>query len=291
MLQIKCSAKINLALSIVGKRPDGYHELDMLMQSVSLYDYVMLQPSSQISISCNFKYIPTDERNIAYRAAQVFFKALGSKDGVDIVLKKRIPSQAGLGGGSSDCAGVLLGLNHLYKNPFSIQHLKELGLTLGADVPFFFDGGCQRAQGVGEILSPISNRLKAHFLLVKPKKGVKTNEAFALYAKMPHPASFSIDQCILALSQGNLPAFCKATGNNLLEPAMSLCSQIKPILDDLKKAGALGAFMSGSGSTCFGVFAHGADCKQAYRHFLSRGDVMVYECRALPQSLFLLPNQ
>lgn len=289
MLQIKCSAKINLALSIIGKRPDGYHELDMLMQSVSLYDYVMLAPSSQISVSCNFRYIPTDERNIVYRAAKAFFRAIDCTDGIAITLKKRIPTQAGLGGGSSDCAGVLFGLNHLYGLPLSLQQLKELGLSLGADVPFFLEGGCQRAQGVGEVLSPVSSRMNAHFLLVKPKRGVKTNEAFALYAKTPHPSPISIDQCITALSQGDLHAFCRATGNSLLQASISLCSQIGPILDDLQNAGAAGAFMSGSGSTCFGIFSRGEDCKQAYQHFLARGDVMVYECRALPKSLFFLP--
>ncbi|MEI6100598.1 MAG: 4-(cytidine 5'-diphospho)-2-C-methyl-D-erythritol kinase, partial [Eubacteriales bacterium] len=170
-MKLYAYAKLNLALKIIGQRPDGYHELDMLMQLISLCDEVIIEKSDYITVRCD-TWLPPD--NTLSKAASAFFETTGITGGADIYVKKNIPEQAGLGGGSSDGATVLMALNEMYGAGLAKAALIDLGKKIGADVPFFIEGGCARAQGTGEILTPLRNNLDCTYLLAKPAGGVGT---------------------------------------------------------------------------------------------------------------------
>ncbi|MBQ9941812.1 MAG: 4-(cytidine 5'-diphospho)-2-C-methyl-D-erythritol kinase [Christensenellaceae bacterium] len=255
MLIINAHAKLNLYLEITGRRADGYHLLDMVMQSVDLCDTVSLSlcEGGGVQLSCSDPAVPTDGRNLACKAAASVFAATGYAGGANIHIEKRIPMGAGMGGGSADGAAVLFGLNELLGRPLSAEKLAALALPLGADVPFALTGGCLRAQGVGEVLTPLSNNMEGCYLLLKPKAGVNTAAAYGAYDAAPVPGPGSA-ACIAALAGGDIAAFGAATFNALLPAAKQLCPPVSELLAYLSGC-ADAAFMTGSGSTCVGVFA------------------------------------
>ena len=178
-MKLLSPAKINLFLHITGRRPDGYHELVSLMSCIGLHDQVSLTfNTGKTSVTCRHPDVPNDEGNIAYRAAACFFKALGKADGVEIFIDKHIPVAAGLGGGSSNAASVLLGLNDYYENPFSRDDLKRMGLSLGADVPFFICRKPALASGIGEKLAPYPWLKPYHILLIFQGIGISTAQVY-----------------------------------------------------------------------------------------------------------------
>ena len=191
-MKIKAHAKINLSLDIVGTDERGYHKLRMVMQSISLCDEIELirseEPGIDISIEDLRKgingEIPTDRRNLMYRAAELMIKRCGIKGGVRMKLTKRIPSEAGLAGGSADAAAVLKGMNALFGLGLSEAELMDIGVGLGADIPFCITGGTALAEGIGEILTPIDNKCRLHVLLIKPKAGMSTPKAYAEYDRL-----------------------------------------------------------------------------------------------------------
>lgn len=248
-------AKINLTLDILGKRPDGYHDVAMLMQSVSLSDTVelTLTDSADILISCSDPSIPTDSRNIVYKIAEAFFKSTGIKNtGVAIHIEKVIPSEAGLAGGSADGAATLRLLNIAFDANLSDKELCEIGAKVGSDIPFCIVGGTKLALGTGTTLHKVRSMPKCHIVIVKPEVSVSTKEAYAL-ADSRRGAKFNYtDFCKALLYSGDLSGICSALHNDF-EEVLNL-SEINEVKSIMYKSKALGAAMSGSGSAVFGVF-------------------------------------
>lgn len=253
---VRAPAKINLLLDIIGKGADGYHFLRTVMQTVSLYDKITIRLENEagIRIYCDKENIPLDSENLAYKAAEAFFnytKLQGS--GLGITLGKNIPSQAGLAGGSADAAGVLVGLNALFEAGLSYEELKEIGLTLGADVPFCIKGGTALAEGIGEILTTLPDISDdCVFLIAKPPIGCSTPAVFKAYDEIEAPAHPECDGLIAAAATGNPELFAPLC-SNILEQAVSI-HEIEKIKNTMLLNGAMGASMTGSGSAVFGIF-------------------------------------
>lgn len=270
---VKTHAKINLTLDVVGKREDGYHDLCMVMQSVSLHDRVMLKKTKEegISLSTNLPYLPINRNNIAYKAAELFFSATGiPSQGLSIHMEKHIPVAAGLAGGSSNGAGVLFGLNRLFDAALSPQELRQLGLKLGADVPFSLLGGTALAEGVGEILTPLAPMPNCHLLLVKPRCSVSTPKVFGklnLKEVHYHPDTSGMLQ---GLESKDLSEIAHRMYNVLETVTGKDYPEIGRIEEKMLSYGALGSIMSGSGPTVFGVFQQKSQAESAFRHFRRR---------------------
>lgn len=252
-MKILSPAKINLFLQVTGKRPDGYHELFSLMCCVDLCDTIFLQFGLRnIRVESSHPQIPLDDTNLAHRAAALFFNALNVNDGIKIVIEKFIPVSAGLGGGSSNAASVLKGLNHHYGNPFSQDQLMSMGLGLGADVPFFLFGKQALASGIGEKLEAYPTSLPFHVVMVYPGFEVSTREVF-------QNLNLGLTKCKKKLTK----TFFKKSGfdaglhlcNDLEKVTASKYPVITSIKEQLLSCGALGALMSGSGPTVFGLFS------------------------------------
>jgi 4-diphosphocytidyl-2-C-methyl-D-erythritol kinase len=248
-MDVFACAKLNLALKITGRRADGYHELDMVMQEISLCDEIGIEKSDALSFSANTP-LPAD--NTLLRAARAFFDYTKICGGADIRIVKNIPAQAGLGGGSSDAAAVLKALNALYGTGLSNLEMIGLGRRVGADVPFFIVGGCARARGTGELIAPLENNLNLTYLLVKPPGGVGTKEAYEAYHRLPGKET-DIESVIDALTAGDDRLYGESASNDLAPAAVYLCPDIKKILAEMKNP--LCAMVTGSGSCVFGAYA------------------------------------
>ncbi len=284
MLQQKAYAKLNLSLDILGQRSDGYHDLRMVMQSVSLHDTVTLIPrEAGVTLLCDDPGIPSGKGNIAYRAAEAFLHAAGDRSsGVEIHIEKRIPSQAGMAGGSSDAAAVLRGLNQLYKAPLTVAELCHIGSKIGADVPYCVVGGSQLAEGTGERLSPLPDMPGCSIVVCKPAIGVGTAEAFRRADQRPSPPRGYTGGVIDALKRSDLPALGRALGNDF-EDILPIAA-VSHLKELLRKAGALGAAMTGSGSAVFALFATGTQAAAA-RELLPK-DLFACVCRPVPAYCF-----
>lgn len=251
-MKVNACAKINLFLDITGIRQDGYHTLEMIMQSVSLCDEV------RVSLSDNGITVYTEgieqEKNIAYRAAKAFFEKTGIQGGLEVHIEKKIPMQAGLGGGSADAAAVLLCANELFGNPLSEEELLLLGNTVGADVPFALKGGTALAKGTGDELADIENRLACAYVIVKPEGGVNTKEAFSLFDRTKKQGGGDLSACVASLEHADINAFAKNAYNALEPAAKLLCPEINGALTGLlADPDVKCAFMTGSGSACVGI--------------------------------------
>ncbi len=261
-MRLKAYAKLNLALQIVGQYENGMHELDMLMQTVSLADELEILAAEKTIISC--KEMPVDENNTAWMAARLFFEKTGIETGASITLEKNIPSQAGLGGGSSDAAAVLHGLNRLYGTELTKEELKEIGVRIGADVPFFIEGGCMRARGVGQILTPVENRCRFRHLLVKPDGSVPTGLAYRTYHELPKTL-MDVDKITQSLEAGDAAAYFGAAENALMPAGIRICPEVETIIKECRRQGAEFAMMTGSGSCVFAVFEKETDLQAAQK--------------------------
>ena len=262
-ITVPAYAKLNLTLDILGKRDDGYHEMQMVMQTVSLHDDVTVTLTDGKGITCRVDgaALPCDERNLAVKAARAFCEAMDYGGGIDIALIKRIPSEAGMAGGSADAAGVLVGLNVLYGAKLSMSELCALGAKIGADVPFALMGGTCRVQGVGDVMKALPPCPDCWFTVVMPDYGVSTPEAFAAYDKVgssTHPDCEAQEKAIRA---EDLAGVCAAAGNALEE--CSGARDNEAIKTALKENGAVTALMTGSGAAVFGVFRTEAEAKAA----------------------------
>lgn len=262
MLKIKAYAKINMYLKVLGQRQDGYHDMNMIMQSVDLSDLLSFKRAEHIRVRCDDKRLANEQKNTAYRAAAAFFDYTGLKGGIDIKINKHIPLMAGLGGGSADAAATLLALTKLYPNAVSPLELSAIGKMIGADVPFSLSGGCKRASGIGENLQQEENNLDCFYLIVKPRGGVSTKEAFKLFDKETARRETDIEKCLWAMRTGNLEQFSKYTANSLEDAAKKLCPEIGEILDRLRPL-AEACFMTGSGSSVVGLFSKRRRAKAA----------------------------
>jgi 4-diphosphocytidyl-2-C-methyl-D-erythritol kinase len=252
-MKILSPAKINLFLQVTGKRPDGYHELFSLMCCVTLFDTIFLRfGTEKIEIESSHPQLPLDETNLAHKAAVLFFKTLGAKEGVKITIEKSIPIAAGLGGGSSNAASVLRGLNHHFNFPFSRDRLMALGLNLGADVPFLLFQKPALASGIGEKLEPYAEPLPNCVIIVHPGFRVSTAEVFQNLNLRLTNCKKKITKPFLKETSYNVSLhLC----NDLEAVTVSKYPEINSIKGQLIEQGALGALMSGSGPTVFGLFS------------------------------------
>lgn len=265
-IELKARAKINLSLDVLGKRADGYHDVKMIMQTVGLHDRVFIESAREgINVACNSRWVPSGSGNIAYKAAQLLIDELKIKNGVRIRIDKRIPVAAGLGGGSSDAAAVLNGLNTMFALGLEQSELMELGRKIGADVPFCIRGGTMLAEGTGEVLTELPSFSGMNIVLVKPRIGVSTAWVYKnldLNAIVSRPDT---DTMIQAL-ESKRPDILAANMVNVLETVtVKRHSIIHGIKERLKGLGALGSMMSGSGPTVFGLFGDFNTAANAYK--------------------------
>ena len=253
----KAFAKINISLDVIGKRPDGYHEMLMVMQSVTLSDdvYVELLQGSEVTAQTNLRFIPCDDRNLAVRAAKVFFKAQSISDtGAFIRIKKNIPVGAGMAGGSSDAAAVLRALNTLYGKPYDRDGLEALAAGIGSDVAFCVSGGTVLATGRGEMLLPLPSLPDCNIVVCKPEFSISTPELFRKLDSVKlrcHPDSAGICE---ALIDGDLSKLARRMYNVFEDVPDRRMSSIAEIKNRMLDCGALGAIMTGTGSAVFGIF-------------------------------------
>ena len=253
-IQVKAHAKINLTLEVLSKREDGYHNIISVMQSISLHDLLHLVPSNKgIKIYCGHPRVPNDESNLAYKAAEKLLEYTGIKKGVEIRIKKGIPVAAGLGGGSADAAGVLLGLNKLWDLGIHLEDLSSLGMGLGADVPFCIYGGTALARGIGEKITPLPTAPKLDLILIKPPFGLSAGDIYKAYDKMTVDAAPNHQKLMEGLDRNDTTMIVDNVGNMLQAAAVKARPKIQDLVDILKGVGCPGVFMSGSGPTVCGV--------------------------------------
>lgn len=263
-MRLEARAKINWTLDILGQRPDGYHLMDMLMQPVTLCDEITLTPAPAITLQVTgSRIIPSDSRNLAFRAAEALRSATGCALGAAILVHKRIPSGAGLGGGSADAAGVLWGLNRLWNTGLSDGELERIGLTLGADVPFCLRGGLGRVGGIGEVITTLPEAPVWPLVIVQPCRGLSTATVFRAYHDAFEVQRPDTDAAQSALLAHDLTALAPALGNALEGVSLAARPEIGQAIEALLALGARAARMSGSGSAVFGVFDDADTARQA----------------------------
>ena len=268
-ITVRSYAKINLGLDVLGVLPNGYHTLKMIMQTVSLHDTLCFEKTegSNVELSTNLSYLPTDQNNLIYKAISLFKEKYGISDGIRCTVTKRIPVAAGLAGGSGNAAAALKAMDALFDTKLTPEALASDGLKLGADVPYCLMGGTALAEGIGEVLTPLPAPPDAKVLIVKPKVSVSTKEVYTnLHETTVHP---DIDACIDALKTGSLKKLCDNLGNVLEDVTVKLHPCIADIKSKMLEAGADGALMSGSGPSVFGLFSDEAKAKGAYDLFKS----------------------
>ena len=270
-IEEKAYAKINLSLDVLGVRSDGYHEMRMVMQSISLCDTVSITPtdSGEVRVKSNFRFLPSDGRNIAVKAAKAFFAAAGMEErGLNIVLEKKIPVCAGMGGGSSDAAAVLRGLNRLYDRPFTAEQLEDISRTLGSDVPFCVRGGTQLATGRGDELKRLPPMPECPIVVCKPGFSISTPELFKQLGGKKCAVHPDTDGIIAALEKGELAGVARRMYNVFEDILPRRYEGIFEIKRRLLDGGAVGTIMTGTGSAVFGIF-DSADAAAAAREEIS----------------------
>lgn len=256
MMKQKAYAKVNIGLDVLRRRPDGYHELKMIMQTVDICDELTFEREREpgIQLRIDGADLPADERNLAYRAAALLMEEKHIREGVSITLKKRIPIAAGMAGGSADAAAVMRGLNALFAMGYSTKSLQKLGVKLGADIPYCISGGTMLSEGIGEVLTPLPAPPDCHLVVAKPDVDVSTAFVYRNLRADSLPFHPDIDGMAKALAAGDLKGITDRMGN-VLE---TVTVREYPVIDRIKKRmcglGAENALMSGSGPTVFGIY-------------------------------------
>lgn len=268
-LRAKSYAKVNLSLDVKGKRDDGYHIVNMVLQSIDLCDKLEFEINSDIVFECDNKYIPSDGSNLIVKAANLLKREFGGY-GALIRLNKNIPAAAGLAGGSSNAAATLVALNKLWDLNIDLPMLKQLAVSLGADVPFCIEGGTKVASGIGDVLLDIKTpQLK--LLIVKPPLFVSTKDVYTEYDKLDFIENNYTIKMIDAINSDSIACICRSLGNDLERVTI----KNYPIIGEIKKKmierGASGTLMSGSGPTVFGIFDNWDSLNMAYNAFLNEG--------------------
>ena len=273
-IHLKAMAKINLGLDVIGKRPDSYHDLRMIMQTVRLFDRIRLSEtrSAGVRMKTNLRYLPTDQGNHACQAAKMLMEEFRIPGGVFIELEKHIPVAAGLAGGSADAAAVLVGMNHLFRLGLSQEELRERGVRIGADVPYCVMRGTALAEGIGDRLTPLPRIPDCHIVIAKPDLRVSTKFVYThltLDGNTKHP---EIDAQIEAIRQGDLGKMSSLCGNVLEDVTIPAHPQIAALKEEMRRCGALTAMMSGSGPTVFGIFEEEERAQRACRRLRESAD-------------------
>lgn len=264
-IELKALGKINLGLDILGRRDNGYHDVRMVMQTVFLYDRVILEKSRKpgIEIVTNLNYLPANENNIAYKAAELLADEFRIRDGIRITLEKHIPVAAGMAGGSSNAAAVLHGMNRMYGLGLSEEGLKERGVKLGADVPYCIMRGTVLAEGIGEILTPLAPMPKCYILIAKPALSASTRIVYEKFDRLEDIRHPDIDGILAGIKSGNLRQTAAGMGNVLEQVMLPEYPVLQRIKEAMLKGGALNAMMTGSGPTMFGIFEKRSQAKTA----------------------------
>ena len=286
-VKILAPTKINLGLEILGKRSDGYHNVDMIMQSVSLYDVLDISVSetglfdlkSSVDFGCSI------EDNTMFKASECFFEFTGMKNpGILIKIQKNIPSLAGLAGGSADGAAVIVALNHMFNTNLPLKDLMAIGAKVGSDVPFCILGGTARASGRGTILDPINSRSNYYLVIVKPDISVSTGNAYAKADNIKEKNILAIDKLCSALKSGNLSEVCENLFNRF--ECVSDNSEIFLLKDKMIKSGAKGSLMTGSGSAVFGIFENYETAKKCHEN-ISQDYARCFLCKPVSNGVIL----
>ena len=267
-IRLKAMAKINLGLDVVRKREDGYHEVRMIMQTIRMYDQIELEPTEApgIRVSTNLNYLPTNEDNLVYKAAKLLMDEFDVKKGLNIGLRKFIPVAAGMAGGSSDAAAVMVGVNRLFHLNLSQKELMERGVKIGADVPYCILRGTALAEGIGEKLTHLPPAPAGYVLIAKPGIHVSTKFVYTNLKANELESHPDIDGQIQAIRSGDLKKVAELCGNVLETVTIQAYPVIEEIKDVMKKGGALNACMSGSGPTVFGLFDDREKAKAVYEN-------------------------
>jgi len=250
---VKAYAKINLILDVLGKREDGYHEVEMVMQAVSLFDLLTIKASKGIKVTSDHPQVPSDERNLAYQAAKLLIDKYPYVPGVEINIKKNIPVEAGLAGGSTDAAGVILGMNRLFNLDMEQAEMLRMGALIGSDVPFCILGPTALATGRGEIIEEAPPCPLLWVVLVKPPLGVKTAEVYRNLNISEIISHANIKRYLEALKTNDIPYLLKNTANVLEYSTFKLYPEVRELKNGLKNMGAKSILMSGSGPTVFAL--------------------------------------
>ena len=267
-IRLKAYGKINIGLDVTGRREDGYHLVKMILQTVDLYDEVVVRKQPEgILVKTNKPYLPCDERNLAYKAAKMLIDRFGLTEGVRIDIGKNIPTSAGMAGGSTDAAAVLKAVNKLFDLQIDDRTMDEIAVKLGADVPFCLRRGTYLAEGIGEELTRLPDMPECWCLLINPGFGVSTKMAYDRVDALSDPQHPDIDSVIRALGRKDAQDVALNMGNLLEQAVIPVHPEIQEIKDRLKANGAMGAMMSGSGSTVFGLFDNENIMEQAYNAF------------------------
>ena len=279
-IELKAYGKINIGLDVIRKREDGYHDLDMIMQTVGVYDDVIISREDgtqtyEIEVSTDADILPNDKGNLAFMAAKVLMEAYDIKAKVKIHINKRIPIAGGMAGGSADCAAVLRGVNQLFQLELTDEQLQEYGVKLGADVPYCIVGGTKRAQGIGEILTDLPTPPKCYVIIAKPDAFVSTKFVYSHIRPAQIENHPDIDGIIESIKAGNLYGMCEKIANVMEDVTIPEYPIIQKVKDILKSNGAVNALMSGSGPTVFGIYDDEEKAKQSMdalsgKEFVSR---------------------
>ena len=295
-LEVLAPAKINLFLEITDKRPDGFHELDMLMVPIALYDTLTfkLRQDDEITLSSgcavgNKIALPAAPDNLVTRAIKLLRQRMetvssATMSGLDICLFKRIPAAAGLGGGSSDAAAALVATNHLWQAGLSTAELSELALQIGSDVPFFLSGFAARCRGRGELLTPLNIPASLDVVLIKPRVGLATAEVFAEYALHQGTSvdeRVAVDNILAACASGRTPEIGKCLFNRLVDSALRLQPELQQLQAELLALGLPGVQMTGSGSTFYLICHHARQARNIAEKLSHRGHAAVFHTRTL----------
>ena len=256
MITERAYAKINLCLDVTGKRPNGYHDVRMIMQTVDIYDILSLEKTeSGITIDVGGSPLPADGDNLIYKAAKKVMDKCGIQGGISISLEKHIPIAAGMAGGSSDAAATLRGVNRLYECGLTNDELRDIGVTIGADVPYCIEGGTVLAEGIGEELTFLKSLPEYVLAVAKPQEGVSTGNIYtaldAIFDSIAHP---DVDKMLSSMNTCSGKGFLKYLGNVLEYVTEPLCPDVEKIKDSFNKSGSQGTLMTGSGPTVYAFF-------------------------------------
>ncbi len=265
-MKLRAYAKVNLGLDVVRRREDGYHDVKMIMQTIQIFDQLDMEVTEEpgIYLTTNLSFIPTNENNLVYKAAKLLMDRFDVKKGIKIHLEKVIPVAAGMAGGSSDAAATLVGVNQLFDLGLTQEALMELGVKIGADVPYCVMRGTALAEGIGEILTPLAPMPACYILIGKPEVSVSTPFVYKNLKLNEHTWHPDIDGMVQALNEGNLYGITERMGNVLETVTIPAFPEIQPIKDYMMEHGAVNAMMSGSGPTVFGIFDDREKAQCAY---------------------------
>ena len=272
--------KINLSLDVLGRRENGYHDVSMVMQTVDIYDIISLnklESGSEIRLTTDVDTLPLDETNIVYKAVKLIKEEYGLDAGVSAHIEKHLPIAAGMGGGSSDCAATLRGMNRLFRLGLSDERLEELGVRLGADVPFLIKGGIALAEGIGEKLTKLPDFPDCTLVIAKPDLGVSTKEVYEAFDSLKEVNHPDIVKLVKSLGSTDLKEIVKLLGNVLEEVTAKKYEIIESVKNLLIDNGAVFSMMTGSGPTVFGIFENEEQAKRACNNLRSQGNLELVE--------------